>query len=203
MYRCFVLVAALLPILSAQSTIPYSSAINLSTDLAGDPDTRPGTWGTQGEVVWQIHFSVPAGDRVRMLRTYGDFLIWPKGIVSPGTFSGTLFSLHTSSPDVPVNTVSPYMADNCFLYVQQATNGGPRRVPIDFNVTYGGLLESDNTLYAKMAVWLNNTGLPMHMEASWVSVFEVADGTGIPLGFRIPGVRIDHIERVDPKRHSR
>jgi hypothetical protein len=178
----------------------YSSAINLTVDMAGEPDTRPQTWGTQGYVVWQIHFSVPPGQRVRILRTYGDFLVWPKGVVPPGTFSGTLLSLHTSSPDALVNTVSTYMADNCFLYIQQATEGTPKRAPFDYTVTYGGLLDESNTLYAKMAVWLNDTGLPIHMEGSWVSVFQVEDGTGILFPFRSPTVRIDRIERMDLKK---
>jgi len=43
------------------------------------------------------------------------------------------------------------------------------------------LLAADNILYVKVAVWLNDTGLPIHIEPTWVSVFQVEDGSGRPI----------------------
>lgn len=159
----------------------YSASANFSADMSGTPDTRANTWGTAGATTWQIHFFVPEGDRVRIMRVYGDFLIWPKGKVPDGTYAGALFSLHTSSPDTPVSTLAPLMVDNCFLYLQLATGGHPERAAFDTKVSAGGLLESDNTLFVKVAVWLNDTGLPIHMEPTFVAVFQVQDASGSPV----------------------
>jgi hypothetical protein len=161
------------PLLLAGQT-PRSAAANFSVDLKGEPDVRPSTWGTSGYVVWKVPLSVPAGKRIRILRVYGDFLAWPKGKAPDGTYAGALLSLHTSSPDKPVNTVSPYLADNCFLYLQTATGGLPSRAPFDDDVSAGGLL-TDGTLYVKVAVWLNNTGLEIHMEPTMVVVYRFED----------------------------
>lgn len=73
------------------------------------------------------------------------------------------------------------MADNCFLYVQVATGGKPERASFDNAVSAGGLLASDNTLYVKVAVWLNDTGLAIHMEPTWVTVLQVEDASGTPV----------------------
>ena len=70
------------------------------------------------------------------------------------------------------------MVDNCFLYVQQATGGKPERAAFDNDVRAGGLLSNENTLYVKTAVWLNDTGLAIHMEPTWVTVFQVEDAAG-------------------------
>jgi len=153
--------------------------MNLETNLLGTPDTRPETWGTQGSLIWPLHFDAPSGTRVRVLRVYGDFIIWPRGKVPEGTYAGTLFSLHTSDPQAPSSfALMSLMAENCFLYLQMATGGKPERAPFDFNVQDGGLLSPDNTLYAKVAVWLNDTGLAIHMEPTWVTVFQLEDSAG-------------------------
>ena len=93
------LFVALIPIgLLAQATNEVrSSAANFSIDLKGEADKRPNTWGTASYFVWKVPFSVPTGTRVRILRAYGDFLIWPKGKPPEGTHAGALLSLHTSS----------------------------------------------------------------------------------------------------------
>ena len=162
--------------------------MNFSVDLLGEADPRPNTWGTAGETVWPVHFNVPPGDRVRILRVYGDFLIWPKGIVPRGKFAGALLSLHTSSPDKPIPGLADLMVENCFLYVQLATSGRPERAPFDYHVSTGGLIDKDNTLYVKVAVWLNDTGLAIHMEPTWVTVFEIEDQSGKSIA--VPNVTI-------------
>ena len=165
--------------LSAAGPAPqYSAATNFAVDLGGERDTRPGTWGTAGSFVWKIHFLVPAEYRVRIVRVYGDFLAWPKGRVPEGTYSGALFGLQTSAPEG--SKFADLMADNCFLYLQVATGGKPERAGFDHVVAAGGLLATDNTLYGKVAVWLNDTGLAIHMEPSWVTVFQIENASGIP-----------------------
>ena len=176
--------ALAIPILAASPR--YSSAANFSADLLGEPDTRPNTWGTAGYVVWKIHFNAPPAARVRILRVYGDFVIWPKGKTPEGTTAGALFSLHTSAPESPISKVSELLVDNCFLYVQLATSGKAERAAFDNSVADGGLLGNDSTLYVKVAVWLNDTGVPIHMEPTWITVFRVEDAFGKPVEFVSP-----------------
>ena len=57
---------------------PFSTALNFAVDLAGIPDTRPGTWGNAGFAQNLVTFSPPAGYLVRVLRVYGDFIGFPK-----------------------------------------------------------------------------------------------------------------------------
>jgi hypothetical protein len=176
---------ALLAIVGSLSSLAesprYSASTNFAADLTGTPDSRPGTWGNAGVITFKIHFSIPPGDRVRILRVYGDFLVWPKGKATEGTYAGALFGLLSDSPDGIPFPMGDFLAQNCFLYVQTATGGKPERAPFDTVVATGGLLGTDNTLYVKIAVWLNDTGLPIHMEPTWVSVFQVEDASGNPV----------------------
>lgn len=158
------LVLAYCALAQAQDAIlgPYSAATNFSADILGDDDHRPDTWGKAGAHVWRIVFKPPAGYRVRVLRVYGDFLAWPKGKVPEGTYAGVLFGLQTTAPEGSVR--ADWAADNCFLYVQTATGGQPARAAFDYDVSVGGLLQDDHVLIVKVAVWLNDTGLAIHME---------------------------------------
>jgi hypothetical protein len=148
---------------------PYSAAANFSLDLQGDPDSRPGTWGSAGFHVFQIRFSPPLGHRVRILRAYGDFLVWPKGQVASGKFAGALFALHNSGPEGSVR--ADWAADNTFLYIQVATSGEPARAAFDYDTEAGGLLAADHVLNVKVAVWLNDTGLEIHCEPTFTLVY--------------------------------
>lgn len=149
---------------------PYSAATNHATDLEGDPDSREGTWGTAGAVSHRIVFKPPVGYRVRVLRVYGDFLTWPIGKVESGKFAGTLWGLQTTGPDGSAR--ADPIADNCFLYIQLATGGEPARASVNYDVREGGLLGPDHILVSKHAVWLNDTGLKIHMESSFVLVYQ-------------------------------
>lgn len=148
---------------------PCSLAANFSVDIKGEKDTRPDTWGTAGAAIKKITFRPPAGYRVRILRTYGDFLAWPIGDVPRGKFAGVLFGMQSTAPDGSKR--ADWAADNCFLYVQHATNGAPVRTAFDYDTKAGGLLEADAVLVLKMAVWLNDTGLLIHMEPSFTVVY--------------------------------
>jgi hypothetical protein len=147
----------------------HSAATNFTVDLLGSPDNRPDTWGTAGSVVKIIKFKPPIGHRVRILKVYGDLLLWPIGRVGSGNFAGVLFGLQTTAPDGSIRM--DLGADNTMLYIQDATGGEVRRSAFDYDVSIGGLLQPDNMLLVKMAVWLNNTGLPIHIEPSFVMVY--------------------------------
>jgi hypothetical protein len=153
---------------------PLSASGNFSADLLGQLDTRPGTWGNADVRLFDVTFQVPKGYRVRVLRTYGDFLAWPKGAVPSGKAAGVLFGLQTTAPEGSARI--DWMADNTFLFVCTATNGTPVRAPFDFDTSAGGLLEPDHILRLKVASWLNDTGLEIHMEPTLTIVYQYEIG---------------------------
>lgn len=150
-----------------------SSAFNFSADIRGVPDTRPQTWGEAGYHEWTIKFNPPAGKRVRLLRAYGDFVAWPLGEVPKGKFAGVLFGLLTTAPDGSDRAVPG--ADNCPLYIQMGVHDRPERAAFDNDISAGGLLGPDHTLRVRVAVWLNETGLKIHMEPTFVLVYRWED----------------------------
>lgn len=161
---------------------PFSASTNFAADLMGQPDTRPGTWGLTESVVQTVQF-VPtkSGWRTRILKVYGDFIAWPKGFIptiypndlqdpSVGYYAGVLWSLQTSAAPGS-NRVQPG-ADNCMLYLQNSVRVDTVRAAFSEDVKYGGLLQPDNQLHSVLAVWLNTLGIPVHMEATWVTVYQ-------------------------------
>jgi hypothetical protein len=158
------------PIPCVHETCVFST--NVPYDSAGVPDTRPGTWGNAGVADTPIPFTnVPEGYRVRVLRIYGDHIAWPHGRIKPGTDAGVLFGIIT-----PSATQSPYVgpglgASGCFVYLQQGVGESPVRAPFDFNVAAGGLLDPDNVMIVRNALFLNQTGASIHMEATFIVEF--------------------------------
>ncbi len=165
-----ILAIALSSCAHAQALGPFSVATNHSDDILGTADTRPGTWGTAGYGVHELRFHPPAGYRVRVLRVYGDF----QGFIRQnptGNCAGVLWGLQTTAPEGSIR-VDP-AADNTMLYVQDSLCArGTFRDPVDFDTSAAGLLEPDNVLLSKAAVFLNETGEPIHTESSFVVVFQ-------------------------------
>jgi|SRR5579859_2501279 len=146
---------------------------NFASDQLGTPDTRPGTWGNAGVIDFSIPFTnVPAGKRVHIMRIYGDFLMWAHGACPDNTQAGGLTGLlKTSGGQSPF--VGPGLgAFGCFFYIQSGCASEPSREPFDFDVSQGGLLDTDNKMTLRQAVFLNNTGLPIHMETTMVVEFQ-------------------------------
>jgi hypothetical protein len=169
-----------LPLLAGDCiTAPCSTAFNFSYDLLGTPDSRPGTWGAAQSSSYRMTFKVPSGYRVRILRVYGDFIFWPRGTPLPdagdnviGHAVGVLFGLSSSAPDGSSMVEGGGASDNCFLYIQDSSKGEKSRAPFDYDTHIGGLLEQDGVLVVKAAVWLNSTGLAVHLEPSAVIQFQ-------------------------------
>ena len=169
----------------------YSSA-NFSVDLLGDPDTRPGTWGTAGVARWHVTFFPPAACLVEIHQVYGDLVAWPKGKVEEGRFAGVLFGLQTTGPEGSER--GDWMADNCFLYVQDAVSQEPRRAA--FSQRMRVRLLPDNKLAVTVAVWLNDTGREIHVEPTFVLGYRFVEQDGKPCPPRY-GRRPAQIERMD------
>ena len=152
---------------------PYSTALNFSIDLAGTPDTRPGTWGNAGFAQNITTFSPPAGYRVRVLRVYGNFIGFPRsGVPAAGASCEVGWGLKTTAPDGSARTSTGY--DNSFVWLQDViTSPAPNcSVVFDFDVHIGGLLAPDNQLISQTFVALNTTGLTIHMEPTFTTVYQ-------------------------------
>jgi len=152
---------------------PYSTAVNFSIDLAGAPDTPPGTWGNAGFARNITTFSPRAGYRVRALRVYGNFIGFPKsGVLSAGTSCEVGWGLKTTAPDGSTHASTGY--DNSFVWLQDViTSASPScSVVFDFDVSVGGLLQADNQLISQTFVALNTTGLTIHMEPTFTMVYQ-------------------------------
>src|SRR5574337_1592266 len=138
---------------------PFMGSFNMTADLLGKPDTRPGTWGKAESLDGYITFRPPDGYRVRILRVSGDFIAFPKvlpgaavSIRQPGAFAGALLALANTGPGGSIR--ADYLADACFLYVQLGLNWMPKRAEYDRDVSIGGLLLPDNKLKITLAVFL-------------------------------------------------
>ena len=145
---------------------------NAPFDSPGVPDTRPGTWGNAAAYYLPIPFvDVPAGFRVRITRVYGDVIGWPHGQIVPGTFSGILSGLTTTTaPQSPF--VGPGLGSaGCFLYLQGQLGTEGTRLAIDIPNITNGLLNADNILMMVEAIFLNETGVSIHMETTLVVEF--------------------------------
>lgn len=146
---------------------------NTPYDGPDEPDTRKGTWGNAGYDDLPIPFvGVPRGYRVRITRVYGDFIAWPHGRPIPDTYAGALFGIIASSA-----TQSPFVgpglgSSKCFIFLQQGVSAlMPARAPFDFQVQGGGLLDRDNIMIVRRASFLNEMGVPIHMEPTFVVEF--------------------------------
>jgi hypothetical protein len=152
---------------------PYSTAMNFAIELAGTPDTRPGTWGNAGVAQNIVTFSPPAGYRVRALRIYGDFIGFPRsGVLAADTSCEIGWGLKSTAPDGSTRLSTGY--DNSFVWLQNAiTSLAPScRAAFDHVVETGGLLEPDNTMISQAFVALNTTGLTIHMEPTFTMVYQ-------------------------------
>jgi hypothetical protein len=151
---------------------PCSFSTNVPFDSAGQPDSRPGTWGSAAAYTVPIPFlNVPKGYQVRILRFYGDVIAWPHGQIVPGTFAGVLSGLTNTTPDPSGFVPTGLGSGGCFLYVQGTVGQEGLTRPISESHIADGLLNADNILNLKQAVFLNETGVSIHMETTLVIDF--------------------------------
>lgn len=157
-------------------------SLNFSVDLQGPVDHRQATWGRADAQIIKITFpDAPPGSRVHVLRVYGDFVAWPKGKAPDGTCAGVLMSMASTRGNngdrLACESGGTFLArcaaDGTFLYKQRALCAGSPASNMDFDldVSAGGLLEPDNIMELKVASWLNDTGLVIHMEPTFVVVY--------------------------------
>lgn len=148
-------------------------ACNYPFDSAGEPDTRPGTWGTTAFDDGRLTFpEVPEGYRVRILRVRGDCVAWPHGEVQPGKSCGLLFGLITTGSQAHV-PAQPLSSDGCMIYIQDSISDKMpnSRMAFDVDCSACGLLDADNILVVRRAIFMSELGCNIHMEPSFVMYF--------------------------------
>ena len=164
-----------------------SFSINFAYDSQNQaPDTRPGCWGQAGFWDFPIIFQdVPAGQEVRLVRMDGDCYGFIHGAAPDGTHAGVLCGLITrAAPDgkggwVAANQPTPYLdpidqgSGDCPLFCCHSVgpDSSTFRIPINADLA-NAVLDANNVALARMAVFLNDTGLPIHLEWTGVIQFE-------------------------------
>lgn len=158
------------------STSCYSS-INIPFDAEGSPaptDAGPGYWGTQGAALTRIAFEdVPEGYQVRLLRVKWNLTAWVHGVAAPGGSAGVLWALQDSESLGPETSNVQYGTNGCFLYSQMVV--GSNTVPpiqADTDLSKEGVVFPDGVMWSKEAVWLNDTGKSVHVEATFVVTYQ-------------------------------
>ena len=144
---------------------------NFSDDIVGQQDNRPGTWGTAGVAWHEIKFAPPAGCAVKVLSISGDLQAWVRGW-SYGK-AGALVGLDRKlwNGQNPWGSCT-YCSEATPFYRQVAVNGqDPQTTTFDRHYKDGFLVGPDNRLGVKQAVYLNDTGQPVHVEFTWTMEF--------------------------------
>ena len=162
----------MIPLLLALASFMASG--NFSVDLYGVQDTRPGCWGYADSQEKTVTFSPPPGLRVHITRLRGDLVAWVRSIPSsaptpPESTAGVLLAFHDSGPEGSAHC-DP-CADNTPLYLQDSVTAAQPKTRAPFDVAVDWVLPPDNKLILKMASWLNDTGKPIHTEATFTVTF--------------------------------
>jgi len=159
-------------------------ASNYPSDLYGPVDTRmagcivaggPCIWGHADSSIFNQRFYPPAGYRVRILSFRGDLIAWIKSLpgdppTPPESAAGILLGFQSTWV---AGADCDYCSAGVPLYIQgSVTQAQPNtREPFDYE-DVGLILGADNILQVKLAEYLNTTGKPIHLEATYVVRFE-------------------------------
>jgi hypothetical protein len=172
--RTTTLALVVLAACGARGQETYTASMNFAADLDGEADTRERTWGKHDAAEWTVEFSPPSGQRVQIMSVTGDLVSWftlmgkRPAVPEPGRYAGVLFSLGRTEiwgAQCPLSLCNT----DTFVYIQDALSA-PRpasRAPVDTGAI-DFVLGDDHTLHIKVASWLNDTGLPVHLEPTFV-----------------------------------
>jgi hypothetical protein len=174
----FLALASLVPAQTSTVKAPISGgALDIGADLAGTPDPRalewPGkVWGNAGYSDTAIQFAPPPGYQVHIISAVGTVSSFAHGTVPTGTTTGLSWGLVsnavTAAPNAAVNPA-------CMAYVKQSITSRHDADTTPFSFTRigdNGILGPDNILVSRTAVYLNETGLSMHIEQALVLTYE-------------------------------
>jgi hypothetical protein len=180
------LLGAILSVCAFSQTVTVSG--NFAVNLYGTIDTRSDCWGFADSAIFPVTFKPPAGYHVRILTLKGDMVSWIKTL--PGdpetpkeSAAGTLLGFQSTAPDT--SKECDYCAENTPLYIQDSVSPARPNSRAPFNYDDVGLvLLPDNILRVKMASWLNTTGKPIHIEATYTIRFEYESDSAVTTGTR-------------------
>lgn len=153
----------------------FTMSANFSVDLKGKPDTRPSTWGTAEAYDWSketVTFKPPVGCRVEVVSVKGDLVAWPTqmgihpALIPDGRFVGVLIGVGRTiaTPDQSGDFCS-LCSHDWFVYLQGVLSRQQPaiRIPLDYPEA-GFILASDNKLVIRVATWLNDADVTVHLE---------------------------------------
>jgi hypothetical protein len=162
-----------LELTSKSTDVIHIASGNFSADLYGVADTRPSTWGYADVAIWAITFDAPAGYRAVILGLSGDLISFSKNpandALAPNAYAGVLLGFQTAAPGGSVSC--DWCADDTMLYLQDAIRLEPHRAPFDRKFQPGVEWLPGNQLLVKVASYLNTTGKPVHVEATYTLTF--------------------------------
>jgi len=150
---------------------------NFSDDLQGVVDTRPGTWGTADAAYHSVTFNPPRGCRVKIYTVWGDLVAWTRRR-STGKVGVLVGMYRTPEPDENPWADCDWCDGRVFLYHQLGVGTEQPETLIFRRKFRGGvMLGPDHKITLKHAVWLNETGQPVHMETTWTIEYEFVCGS--------------------------
>jgi hypothetical protein len=157
-----------------QTIQQFSGGSDFVSDLAGAPD--PANWGTAGYSDNVIQFNPPAGYRVRILSAQGSVSTFARGIIPPGTHAGASWGLVSTETDSSSRATN--LNEHCMAYTRQSISATKDvdTTPFTFAIV-NGELPADNKLISRIAVYVNGTGLVMHIEISLIITYTFEPNT--------------------------
>jgi len=153
----------------------YAGGADYVSDLLGTPDKQFG--GTSGYADTVLTFNPPAGYRVRILSADVTVSSFARGAVPVGTHSGVSWGLVTTNPKNSGR--ADLINDHCLSYIKQSISASK-----DTDTTtahydiQNGVLEPDNKLISRNAVYLNDTGIIIHTEVALILTYTFEPITG-------------------------
>ncbi|MBZ5620061.1 MAG: hypothetical protein LAQ69_15250 [Acidobacteriia bacterium] len=161
----------------AQQSQVLSVSGNFPRDLYGPVDLRGDCcWGHADYATLPITFPARVGYRVHILRLRGDLIAWPKVLegqepIKPGAYAGVLAGFASWDVDTQAGPNRRWTCDFCAtavpLYIQAGLSVQPIRAPFDYDLRGDDVFLDNGVLYLKIAAFLNTTGYPIHVEATY------------------------------------
>lgn len=153
------------------STNVYYVSGNVSIDIKGEPDSRPGTWGNAGAQYHEIKFNRPPGSRVRILLLQGDIVTFPWDQARSNGHAGVLASFTTKPNPMGAANLCTLCSADVLHYTQTISSleGDTRQFTRVFK---NGYILPEDTLVIVQAVWLNTYDVPVHIETTYNIEFD-------------------------------
>lgn len=168
------------PLFPAECGGPRVASGNFSADIAGQPDSRPGTWGTAGAELWAIEFHPPEGCAIEIHSISGDIVSWVRWSNSASWAPakdkfGVLYGFQFHRENRGGGEICDLCDVGTILYGQAGANSRDVSSRV-FRQSYRSPVRlPEDRLWVKAAAWLNDTDQPVHLEITWTIEFQFVE----------------------------